>query len=55
MQIKRYHELKRFFDALTKKEKDVYLACTDKRVVPLTHYSYVTAPDSVFDKIREEW
>ena len=38
----------------TKKEKDVYLACTDKRVVPLTHYSYLTAPDAVFNKIKDK-
>ncbi len=28
-------------------EKEVYLASTDKRIVPLTHYMFITANDSV--------
>jgi len=31
----------------SKCEKEVYLASTDKRIVPLTHYMYLTANDSV--------
>ncbi len=31
----------------SKSEKEVYLASTDKRIVPLTHYMYLTANDSV--------
>jgi len=35
-------------------EKQVYLASTDKRAVPLTHYAYLTVPESIFKGIKDK-
>ena len=35
------------------KQKEVYLASTNKRIVPLTHYSYVTLRDKLTEKYRK--
>ena len=36
------------------KTKGVYLTQTSERVVPLYHYSYITAPTSFIDKTRDK-
>lgn len=36
------------------REKIVYLAPTNKRVVPLKHLSYVTAPSGIYKKIKDK-
>ena len=35
------------------KTRDVVLVQTTERVVPLTHYSYITAPDSVIARFKD--
>jgi superfamily II RNA helicase len=37
-----------------KSDKQVYLASTNHRVVPLTHYSFITANSSVFKHIKDK-
>ena len=34
-------------------EKDVYLASTNKRVVPLTHYMYIDSPTALIKSIKD--
>jgi len=41
-------------DLLEKGGKQVYLASTNHRVVPLTHYSFITHTESVFKHIRDK-
>ena len=36
------------------KSKEVWLATTNERVVPLTHYCYMATQDSVFKKIKDK-
>jgi superfamily II RNA helicase len=35
-------------------QKNVYLASTSHRQVPLTHYSYITTPESTFKSIKDK-
>jgi superfamily II RNA helicase len=35
-------------------EKQVYLASTNKRAVPLTHYAYLTVPESIFKGVKDK-
>lgn len=35
-------------------ERDIYYATTSKRVVPLTHYSYISFPDSTQNKLQDK-
>jgi superfamily II RNA helicase len=34
--------------------KEVWIASTDKRVVPLTHYTYMTTNESIFKHVRDK-
>ena len=38
----------------TNSSKKVYLASTDKRVVPLSHYGYVTVNEGIFKNIKDK-
>tara|TARA_B100001059_G_scaffold91872_1_gene90838 strand:+ start:6776 stop:9289 length:2514 start_codon:yes stop_codon:yes gene_type:complete len=35
------------------RQRDVWLCSTDERIVPLTHYGYICAPDSASKKIKD--